>query len=76
MEAAATEVPVDACMPITGVTLYDNGYAVFQRDDKSGAGTCGSLLSHRAHAESLQFTGDAGKKVGNIPYEATRPTSV
>ena len=49
MEAAATlpiAVPVDAGMPITGVILYDNGYAVFQGDDNSGAGTCGSLLSH------------------------------
>lgn len=70
---------MDAGMPITGVTLYDNGYAVFQRETTvQGHGTVDLYFPSehmKSVLESLQFLGDAGKKVGNIAYEATRPTS-
>ena len=75
MECAA---PLDVGMPITGVTLYDNGYAVFQRETKVNGHGHVDLYFPSEHMQSvlqsLQFTGDAGKKVGNISYEATRPT--
>lgn len=66
-------------MPITGVTLYDNGYAVFQRETLvEGHGSI-DLYFSSAHMssvlDSLQLSGEAGKKVGNISYEATRPTA-
>lgn len=70
---------MDTGMPITGVTLYDNGYAVFQRETTvQGHGTVDLYFPSehmKSVLESLQFLGDAGKKVGNIAYEATRPTS-
>jgi len=66
-------------MSITGVTLYDNGYAVFQRETTVRGHGHVDLYFPSAHMqsvlESLQFLGAAGKKVGNIAYEATRPTS-
>jgi hypothetical protein len=73
------ELPVtDTGMPITGVTLYDNGYAVFQRETTVQGHGHVDLYFPTEHMqsvlESLQFVGDAGKKVGNIAYEATRPT--
>ena len=66
-------------MPITGVTLYDNGYAVFQRETLvQGHGSI-DLYFSSAHMssvlDSLQLMGEAGKKVGNIAYEATKPTA-
>lgn len=70
---------MDAGMPITGVTLYDNGYAVFRREITVQGHGHVDLYFPSEHMqsvlESLQFMGDAGKKVGNIAYEATRPTS-
>ena len=66
-------------MPITAVTLYDNGYAVFQREVTiQGHGNIDLYFSSghmKSVLESLQFLGSAGKKVGNISYEATKPTA-
>ena len=66
-------------MPITGVTLYDNGYAVFERETTvQGHGNIDLYFSsqHMANVlESLQFLGEGGKKVGNIAYEATKPSA-
>ena len=70
---------VDAGMPIKGVTLYDNGYAVFQRETVVQGHGHVDLYFPSEHIQnvlqSLQFLGEAGKNVGNIAYEATRPTS-
>ena len=70
---------MDVGMPIRGVTLYDNGYAVFQRETTVGGQGHVDLYFPSEHMqsvlESLQFSGTAGKKVGNIAYEATRPSS-
>ena len=70
---------MDVGMPIRGVTLYDNGYAVFQRETTVGGHGHVDLYFPSEHMqsvlESLQFSGTAGKKVGNIAYEATRPSS-
>lgn len=64
-------------MAITGVTLYDNGYAVFQREVMvQGHGSINLYFTPeqmKSVLESLQFLGDVGKKVGNIAYEATKP---
>ena len=64
-------------MAITGVTLYDNGYAVFQREATvQGHGSINLYFTPeqmKSVLESLQFLGDVGKKVGNIAYEATKP---
>jgi len=66
-------------MPITGVTLYDNGYAVFERETTvQGHGSIDLYFSSRNMPnvlESLHFLGEGGKKVGNISYEATKPTA-
>lgn len=66
-------------MPITGVTLYDNGYAVFEREALvSGSGQMDLYFPKtliKDVLESLQFAGDAGPNVGNIAYEATKPTA-
>ena len=74
MEAAAKQVDG---MAITGVTLYDNGYAVFQREVMvQGHGSINLYFTPeqmKSVLESLQFLGDVGKKVGNIAYEATKP---
>ena len=74
MEAAAKQVDG---MAITGVTLYDNGYAVFQREVMvQGHGSINLYFTPEQMTsvlESLQFLGDVGKKVGNIAYEATKP---
>lgn len=70
---------VDTGMSVTGVTLYDNGYAVFQRETTVRGHGHVDLYFPSVHMqsvlESLQFFGAAGKKVGNIAYEATRPKS-
>ena len=64
-------------MTITGVTLYDNGYAVFQREVVvQGHGSINLYFTPeqmKSVLESLQFLGDVGRKVGNIAYEATKP---
>ena len=68
---------VSSNMPITGVILYDNGYAVFERQTLvHGHGQIDlyfpkSLM--KDVLESLQFLGDAGPNVGNIAYESTKP---
>ena len=66
-------------MPITGVTLYDNGYAVFRREatvqGHGGVDLYFHPLQMNRVLESLQFHGEAGKKVGNIAYEATKPSA-
>ena len=64
-------------MPIKEVFLYDNGYAVFHREAEiTGEGHI-NLFFHSNHVksvlESLRFYGDAGNKIGNIAYEATKP---
>ncbi len=65
-------------MPITGVTLYDNGYAVFQREATiQGHGSIDLYFpaNHMKDVlESLQFLGEAGRRVGNIAYEAVKPS--
>ena len=64
-------------MPIRQVTLYDNGFAVFQRETVvQGHGSIDLFFSSdhmKSVLESLQFLGDASSKVGNIAYELTRP---
>lgn len=64
-------------MPITGVTLYDNGYAVFEREAFiQGNGQIDLYFPQnlmKSVLESLQFLGDASSNVGNIAYEATKP---
>ena len=66
-------------MPITGVTLYDNGFAVFEREAMvNGNGQMDLYFPKtliKDVLESLQFAGDAGSNVGNIAYEATKPTA-
>lgn len=64
-------------MPIKKVTLYDNGFAVFQREIAiQGHGSIDLFFSsdHMTSVlESLQFLGDANSNVGNIAYEVTKP---
>ena len=66
-------------MPITGVILYDNGYAVFERETVvCGNGQIDLYFPKNLIQDvlkSLQFLGDAGPNVGNIAYEATKPTA-
>lgn len=68
---------VDSGMSIKGVTLYDNGYAVFQREATiQGHGSIDLYFSSghmKSVLETLQFLGDGGKKVGNIAYEVIKP---
>ena len=51
----------------TSMTLYDNGYTVFQTRWK-----CSPQEQMKSVLESLQFFGDVGRKVGNIAYEETK----
>ena len=64
-------------MSIKGVTLFDNGYAVFQREALIEGHGCLNFYFSSEHMKSvldtLQFLGDGGKKVGNIAYEDTKP---
>ncbi len=66
-------------MPVTGVTLYDNGFAVFEREAfVNGNGQMDLYFPKtliKDVLESLQFAGEAGPNVGNIAYEATKPTA-
>ena len=66
-------------MPITGVTLYDNGYAVFEREALvQGHGQIDLYFPQelmKSVLETLQFFGDAATNVGNISYEATKPSA-
>ena len=80
MEASPIEsTSISALMPIVGVTLYDNGYAVFQRETTiQGQGHIDLYFPQaimRSVLDSLQFLGEAAKYVGNIAYEATKPTA-
>jgi hypothetical protein len=67
----------DQTMSIKGVTLFDNGYAVFQREAIiQGHGSIDLYFSPghmNSVLETLQFLGEGGRKVGNIAYEATKP---
>lgn len=73
------EVSTTGSVPITGVTLYDNGYAVFERETiVNGNGQIDLFFPKtliKDVLESLQFAGEAGGNVGNIAYEATKPTA-
>ena len=64
-------------MSIKGVTLFDNGYAVFEREAIiQGHGNIDLYFSSdhmKSVLETLQFLGEGGKRVGNIAYEATKP---
>lgn len=68
---------LDHGMPIKGVTLFDNGYAVFQREATIQGHGSMDLYFSSAHMssvlETLQFLGEGGKKVDNIAYESTKP---
>lgn len=70
---------LDQVMSIRGVTLFDNGYAVFQREAViQGHGSIDLYFAQehmKSVLETLQFLGDGGKKVGNIAYEATKPNA-
>ena len=74
----ASDMDVEG-MPIRQVTLYDNGFAVFQREKTiQGHGSIDLYFSHehmKSVLESLQFLGDASSKVGNIAYEVTKPVA-
>ena len=64
-------------MVIKGVTLYDNGYAVFEQQAIIlGHGSI-DLYFSSVHMDSvletIQFLGEGGKKVNYIAYEATKP---
>ena len=69
----------EGSMAIRGVTLYDNGYAVFHRETTVTGNGHIDLYFPAAQVqsvlESLHFSGEAGDKVGNIAYEATTPSS-
>lgn len=68
---------LDRGMPVKGVTLFDNGYAVFQRETTiQGHGRIDLYFSSvhmKSVLETLQFLGEGGEKVGNIAYESTKP---
>ena len=68
---------LDLSMPVKGVTLFDNGYAVFQRETTIQGHGCIDLYFSSTHMksvlETLQFLGEGGQKVGNIAYESTKP---
>ena len=65
-------------MVIKGITLYDNGFAVFEREAIiQGHGSIDLFFSSRrmkSVLETIQFLGEGGAKVGNVAYEATKPT--
>ena len=73
----ASQQHLDHSMSIKGVTLFDNGYAVFQREAGiQGHGTLDLYFSSehmKSVLETLQFLGEGGEKVGNIAYEANKP---
>lgn len=64
-------------MPIKRVILYDNGYAIFQREATVvGKGHIDLFFDVglvQSVLQSLRFSGTAAGKVGNIAYEVTKP---
>ena len=64
-------------MPIKRVILYDNGYAIFQREATVvGKGHIDLFFDVglvQSVLQSLRFSGTAATKVGNIAYEVTKP---
>ena len=64
-------------MPIKRVVLYDNGYAIFQREATVvGKGHIDLFFDVglvQSVLQSLRFSGTAASKVGNIAYEVTKP---
>lgn len=64
-------------MPVTALTLYNNGYGVFQRNVKvSGRGHIDLYFQAKDMEyvlKSLSFTDETGSSLGNISYEPTRP---
>lgn len=64
-------------MPIKRVVLYDNGYAIFQREATVvGKGHIDLFFDVglvQSVLQSLRFSGSAAGKVGNIAYEVTKP---
>ncbi len=74
----AESAEVQRGMVIKGVTLYDNGYAVFEREATiQGHGSIDLFFSSnlmKSVLETIQFLGEGGSKVDNVAYEATKPT--
>jgi len=74
----AEQTEVQHGMTIKGITLYDNGYAVFEREATIvGHGSIDLYFSSSRMSsvlETIQFLGEGGSKVGNVAYEATKPT--
>jgi len=66
-------------MPIRRVVLYDNGYAIFEREATVvGKGHIDLFYKQdlvQSVLQSLRFSGPAAGKVGNIAYEVTKPTA-
>jgi len=64
-------------MPIKRVILYDNGYAIFQREatvvGKGHIDLFFEIGLVQSVLQSLRFSGTAAGKVGNIAYEVTKP---
>ena len=74
----AEQTEIQHGMTIKGITLYDNGYAVFEREATIvGHGSIDLYFSSsrmNSVLETIQFLGEGGSKVGNVAYEATKPT--
>ena len=64
-------------MPVSALTLYNNGYGVFQRNVKvKGRGHIDLYFQAKDMEyvlKSLSFTDETGSSLGNISYEPTRP---
>ena len=64
-------------MPVRALTLYNNGYGVFQRNVKvKGRGHIDLYFQAKDMEyvlKSLSFTDETGSSLGNISYEPTRP---
>ncbi|KAI6657984.1 hypothetical protein LOD99_15700 [Oopsacas minuta] len=64
-------------MPVRALTLYNNGYGVFQRDVKvKGRGHIDLYFQAKDMEyvlKSLSFTDETGSSLGNISYEPSRP---
>ena len=64
-------------MPISALTLYNNGYGVYQRNVKvKGRGHIDLYFQAKDMEyvlKSLSFTDETGSSLGNISYEPTRP---
>ena len=64
-------------MPVRALTLYNNGYGVFQRNvNVKGRGHIDLYFEAKDMEyvlKSLSFTDETGSSLGNISYEPTRP---